>query len=274
MLRDLYFHILYCNGGQRVTGRFSRRIARTLPHHELLFFSNGSGSFTIRKRTYAIRPGTLLYICPDEPYSITVDEGTPVGCLTVHFSCADMAWNDGTWSAHDAATPLARRFAWQLQDVRLIERRFQSLADAWNEKLPGYAFAARTLLQELLLDLVRMENAQPQELAASLKVTQAVRLMRENLSEKLTLPALARAVHLSPAYLSRIFKEATGYTAIAYFNRLKIDRAKELLLEGDKKVREVAQALGFADEFYFSRLFKKLEGVSPSKFYSGIVHAF
>jgi len=72
--------------------------------------------------------------------------------------------------------------------------------------------------------------------------------------------------------MSRTFKEATGYTIIEYFNKLKIDKAKELLIEGNKKIREVAQELGFVDEFYFSRTFKKAEGMNPSEFCSKIVH--
>ena len=74
-------------------------------------------------------------------------------------------------------------------------------------------------------------------------------------------------MQLSSAYLSRVFKETTGYSVIEFFNKIKVDKAKELIIEGDKKVKEVAQILGFTDEFYFSRIFKKIEGISPSEFY-------
>ncbi|MNN92612.1 HTH-type transcriptional activator Btr [compost metagenome] len=77
---------------------------------------------------------------------------------------------------------------------------------------------------------------------------------------------------MSSTYLSRAFKEITEYTVIEFFNKLKVDKAKDMILEGDKKIKEVAQALGITDEFYFSRLFKKIEGISPSEFYSKNVH--
>ena len=77
---------------------------------------------------------------------------------------------------------------------------------------------------------------------------------------------------LSPTYLSRTFKETTGYSVIEFFNKIKIDKAKELIIEGNKKIKEVAQTLGFTDEFYFSRIFKRIEGISPSEFYSKNVH--
>ncbi|MNN93050.1 HTH-type transcriptional activator Btr [compost metagenome] len=75
-------------------------------------------------------------------------------------------------------------------------------------------------------------------------------------------------MQLSYTYLSRAFKEITGYTVIEFFNKLKMDKAKALLLEGDMKIKDVAQTLGYSDEFYFSRLFKKMEGLSPSEFQS------
>ncbi|MFS0856353.1 AraC family transcriptional regulator [Paenibacillus taichungensis] len=51
-----------------------------------------------------------------------------------------------------------------------------------------------------------------------------------------------------------------------------MDKAKEIILEGNNKVKEVAQVLGYTDEFYFSRLFKQLEGMSPTEFYRNNVH--
>lgn len=53
---------------------------------------------------------------------------------------------------------------------------------------------------------------------------------------------------------------------------MKIDKAKELILEGDIKIKAVAQTLGFTDEFYFSRIFKRMTGISPSEFQSKNVH--
>ncbi|MNI36476.1 HTH-type transcriptional activator Btr [compost metagenome] len=84
---------------------------------------------------------------------------------------------------------------------------------------------------------------------------------------------LAELVQLSYTYLSRAFKEITGYSVIEFFNKLKMDKAKALLLEDGMKIKDVAQTLGYSDEFYFSRLFKKMEGVSPSEFQSKNVQA-
>lgn len=98
--------------------------------------------------------------------------------------------------------------------------------------------------------------------------------MRQNIKRKVTLAQMSEIAQLSPFYLSRVFKEVTGYPIITYFNKMKIDKAKELFVEGNKKVKEVAYELGFTNEFYFSRIFKKIEGISPSEFYSKNVYGF
>lgn len=273
MLKDYFFHIHYCNGRKRAEpGKFASRIARTLPHHELMFFLGGSGSFVIGKKKYPVKKGTLLYIWPGAPYSIEMDGSILSGCLTVHFSYAKVGFSDGRWSIRDEVQKLSRHPARELKDAYLVEAQFQKLVDCWNEKLPGYDFEARMMLEQLLLAISQNLDRQPQNFAASLKVEKIIQHMHSNIDGKITLPALSEIVRMTPGYLSRTFKEATGYTIVEYFNKLKIDKAKELMIEGNKKVKEVAKELGFSDEFYFSRVFKKAEGMNPSEFYSRIVH--
>ncbi len=67
-------------------------------------------------------------------------------------------------------------------------------------------------------------------------------------------------------YYSKLFRERTSHSPIAYFIQLKICKACELLDHTDLGVREIAIELGYDDPYYFSRLFKKIQGVSPSKY--------
>ena len=85
----------------------------------------------------------------------------------------------------------------------------------------------------------------------------------ENLGGKLQLNEVAEVFGLSPAYLSLIFKKSTEVGFSEYVNTRKIEKAKQMLLEGDMKIYEVADALGFESAFYFSRVFKKIDGKSP-----------
>lgn len=271
-INDLFFHIHYCKGRRFLEyGRFTK-IFRSLPHHELILVCNGIGTYKIKNKKYLLKRGMLLYIAPDIPYSIEMDSKMPSGFLTVHFSFTGIYFNDGKWNIKQDVSRLPLHPAQELQDILPIEEQFQKLVDSWNEKLPEYEFVTRTQLQELIISVTRNLGKKEGNYSASLKVEKIIQYMHQNLNKKISLSELSELVQMSSFYMSRNFKEVTGYTIIEYFNKLKIDKSKELLLEGNKKIKEVAEELGFIDEFYFSRVFKKVEGTNPSEFSSKIVH--
>jgi len=273
MLSDqLFFHIHYCNHRSfDDKERPPRKINRTLSHHELILFTGGSGTITIDQRHYSIKKGMLCYIRPGLHHTFEPEAGQG-GFLSVHFSCAEVEWSQNQWIIHECTKQLMKKLGKQLMDAYEVEASFRRLTDCWDQKRPGYPFAARTLLQQLFLAIADNVRKQNQNFASSLKVERIVDYMQRNLSKHITLNELSELIRLSPTYLTRIFKESTGSSVISYFNQMKIDKAKELLLEGDYKIKEIAHLLGFADEFYFSRLFKRSEGISPLDYYSKNVH--
>lgn len=272
-LNNLYFHIHYCNSKQPNDGKpLKRKISRTLQHHELLLIIGGKGSFTLDRKKYPVRDGLLFYIRAGLPHTIEIDEAEPIYFYSVHFSYVSIGYDDGAWSIGKAPDGLPLPQVRALPNGYLVEDAFRRLTSAWSAKQPGYEPLARAGLQQLLYEIFVQVKRQHQNHAVTLKVEKVIQHMREHLGERLTLAELSDLVHLSTYYLTRVFKQATGYTVIEYFNKLKMDKAKELLVDGDKKIKEVALQLGFADEFYFSRTFKRIEGVSPSEFHSKIVH--
>jgi AraC-like DNA-binding protein len=71
---------------------------------------------------------------------------------------------------------------------------------------------------------------------------------------------------LTPNSYCRAFKKATGLTPSRYLTRLRMNRAKQLLMMPELSLKEIATHVGFQDELYFSRVFKNVEGVSPTIF--------
>jgi AraC family transcriptional regulator, transcriptional activator for feuABC-ybbA operon len=274
MIKNYDFYIHYCNGGKlKETGKFVTEISRSLPHHELIFISNGSGSFWIKDRKYPFKKGMLLYVTPNVPFSLKIDAKNPVACYTVHFSCASISFNDGKFDIKNETRMLDRRHVLELKGVSLIQEQFERLSDIWHSKVPGYEFIAKTMLQQIIIAIPQNIAKNDQNNASSLKVEKIIQFMQQNIQNKVTIRELSKMVQMSEAYLSKSFKENTGYTIIEYFTKLKIDKSKELLIEGNKKVKEVSQELGFNDEFYFSRVFKRIEGINPSEFCDRNVHA-
>lgn len=87
-----------------------------------------------------------------------------------------------------------------------------------------------------------------------------------NMDQKITLVEISERLYLNSSYFSRLFKKETGENFIEYVNRVKMERAKELLNESDKTIDDIAQSLGYDNKGYFVKVFKDHYGVPPSRY--------
>ena len=97
-------------------------------------------------------------------------------------------------------------------------------------------------------------------------IHKSLEYMRHKYREKISLDTVSEYVYLSPSYFSKIFKEEMKCNFNTYLNRLRIDKAKQLLLSENVKLIDVAGLVGFEDQSYFSKVFKKHTGVTPGYF--------
>jgi AraC-like DNA-binding protein len=104
------------------------------------------------------------------------------------------------------------------------------------------------------------ENAEP------LNITRAREFINANHTEDLSLSAAAQAAHMSTFYFCKQFKKATGLSFTEYLSRVRIEKAKEQLLKPNARVSEVAYEVGFQSLTHFNRVFKKLNGESPTTY--------
>jgi YesN/AraC family two-component response regulator len=84
--------------------------------------------------------------------------------------------------------------------------------------------------------------------------------------KKLTLEEVASCVYLSPSYFSKVFKTEMNCNFVTYLNRLRIEMSKKLLLDNNIDLVDISNIVGYEDQSYFSKIFKKMTGVSPGKF--------
>lgn len=88
----------------------------------------------------------------------------------------------------------------------------------------------------------------------------------ENLKEDIDMENTAKKFNISSSYFSRIFKDVLGYNFSDYINMIRIKKSKELLKEGILTIKEICYEVGYSDPNYFSKVFKKYEGVTPSEY--------
>ncbi len=119
-----------------------------------------------------------------------------------------------------------------------------------------------------MLSLLGLVQRLHQEERAQAYLDRAVLYMQQKLEMNLTLDELAEHTRISRQHLNHVFRKATGITPIDYYLKLKMQRACQLLDLTDQTIKEVSLALGFGDPFYFSRLFKKMIGLSPTQYRS------
>jgi len=107
---------------------------------------------------------------------------------------------------------------------------------------------------------VQRANAEPPVIA------RAKQYIQEHQTEELSLGQVASAVHTSPFYFCKLFKKVTGIHFTDYVARTRIERAKNLLLNPNVRISEVAYEVGFQSLTHFNRVFKRIAGQSPTEF--------
>jgi len=97
--------------------------------------------------------------------------------------------------------------------------------------------------------------------------------MYAHYDERITLDQASEVACMSKHYLCKFFKKVTGFTFLEYLMKIRIDKAKELLLHGKKSNTEIAYDIGFENLSYFYRIFKRLTHMNPGEFLKdNIVH--
>jgi transcriptional regulator GlxA family with amidase domain len=97
-------------------------------------------------------------------------------------------------------------------------------------------------------------------------VEEAIHFMHENIRKRITLKEIAQYVGFSPSHFSGLFQRKTGHSPLNYFIQLKIQEACHQLDFSDMKINQISMLVGFDDPLYFSRIFTKTMGSSPSEY--------
>ena len=117
-----------------------------------------------------------------------------------------------------------------------------------------------------MLSAVESENARSRNRAEPVEIWKTRKFIEEHSGEELSLPSVAKAVHIHPNYLSERFKQVTGMNFVEYVACTRFEKACRLLHDGGLRISDIAFAAGFQSLSQFNRVFKKLSGKSPTQF--------
>ncbi len=145
-----------------------------------------------------------------------------------------------------------------------IYESFRKQNAGYKHEIKGYAnLLAAYLIQNHTREMLS-ENLYLNRIQKLDKINNAVQFINEHFTDKITTVELAKLTHLSEGHFCNIFKEATGMTAKEYINEVRIKNAAELISSTNMTITEAAMYSGFSDSNYFTKMFKKIMGKTPS----------
>ena len=161
---------------------------------------------------------------------------------------------------------------WVMDAVDEVNTTLNALTEAvswacFNDNVTAY-LSSRSQVVQLLDDVEDEATGLLQNILGNRTspiVDKAREYVMEHVSERISLADVASWAGVSIGYMSKVFKRVMGMSLVDYVNKMKVERAKEMMTRGHVRVNEVALALGFENIYYFSKVFKRVCGLSPSE---------
>lgn len=242
----------------------------TAPHHYvertegtpqtiLIYCQSGKGSLYMNGIEYQVHQGLALVIPPNNPHVYRACEKEPWSLSWIHFDGLQSAEVLRSLGIH-SNKPLL-----YVPDVDLMRESFENVHACLNYHFSNAGLLAMSA--ELMYFIAKIQlhqsHHEPQRRSAQNRAISTIDFMEQHLDMPMTLDALAARAGQSVPYYSKLFKERTNQSPMAYFIQLKIRKACELLDQTELSISEITMELGYTDPYYFSRLFKKVQGCAP-----------
>lgn len=242
--------------------------------HHLIYVTGGCGSLTIRGRRFDMRPQDLYIISPGFNHHFQSDTSKPLCTIEVK------VWvHDPQLESH--LEMMSPKIEISKMKIRMI---LDMMLDEATYCRPQYREMINIHFIELIMNLLRLcrsgegmpaSSCHSDTWADSLKDREernddpavlALRYFQEHYNQKIMLKELAQQLLVSQAHLCRVFTERYAMSPMQYLNDLRIRKTKELLVNTDLSITEIAEKAGFQSVHYFSRRFAAMENMSPLQY--------
>lgn len=232
----------------------SRKNGRSDYH--IILVTNGKVKVEIKGKNHIANSGSIIFLPPNVPHNYTYFKGEDTDYGWIHFDgrilpliLQEFPFNCGIYPIED------------IQKVRLLLERIYT---ACSKKRSGNEFLCNSLLGEFFVKLGQLAFLTPHIPEKENRLLELLQQIDISPEKPLSNKDLAESFDISEFHFIRIFKAKTGLTPIQYQIQSKLKKAVGLLLDTQLNVSEIAYMCGFSDPLYFSALFKKKMGQSPT----------
>lgn len=258
---------------RKALGHYTMQANHFHHQHELYYLLSGEREYFIKDRTYSVHKGDLVFINAYELHK-TTDTGVPNHeRVLIKFSeeflkTAESPMIEVFYLLTRENQCLIRP---PIRTQNLFEEIFQKMLKEIEEQEVGFEAVLQALLIQLLVAVCRISHQKTTATFDHLsqvheKISEVVQFINHHYAEEISLQLLSEKFFISPFYLSRTFKEVTGFTFIEYLNTVRIKEAQKLLRESKLKVIIIAENVGFGNIAHFGRVFKKVTGITPMQY--------
>jgi AraC-like DNA-binding protein len=248
---------------QLAKGRTKR--ARSVPVPLLCYMLKGTGTLRIDHTLFRLKPDQLFFIAPGTVLEATSDsedaEYFLLALESVAFD-AQLGQSPARIDYDKAYLPLAPGKI-ELNHTSPVPEKLFKLLESYR-KSTSSGFLLNVRFQELLHCIVSGLNGNAEPTEPDDGIERSITYIHGRYMDKIKLETLSRIAGFTPTSYSREFKKLKGLSPFEYLNDFRIAQAKQMLAERNRSVKDVAASSGFANEFYFSRMFKRETGVPPT----------
>ncbi|MBA4168263.1 MAG: AraC family transcriptional regulator [Chitinophagaceae bacterium] len=254
---------LYPNRNHPAHHYFNWTRGRVLREYQIIYISKGQGSFESSScRDTPVGEGTMILLFPNEwhRYKPDVNTGWDEHWIGFNGEMMDHLVGKNFFQPGNPLLPIGHQES--------VVHIFNEIIEKTKEEKAGYQPSISGAVMHLLGKIYSCTKQQLFETQdqVELTVSRARILLRENVDRCIAVEDIARELQVGYSWFRKVFKAYTGMAPGQYLIQLKIERSKELLLDKNKSIKEVAYELNFDTSFYFSKLFKNKTGFSPEQF--------
>lgn len=238
-----------------------RSVRRTLPDEQLHMLVAGRAEYDIDGLRYRARQGQIAFCPPGVGWSARNAGQQGLRLMVVHFQArfpGGLRFLDA-FGFHPVVTPGSAVF-------RRLREICQRLCRLYEKPSSGALLMRKALMHEFFYLLFPSRGqATPGDRHGQL-VLRLIGFLEEHYREPITMEALSSRAALSANHLASVFRRYTGRGPIDFLIHLRLGKAGQLLVAGDRSIQEIAWEVGYEDAAYFSRLFRRHTGMSPSQY--------